>query len=58
LKPEFEDVVVSSALNDFVAGVVAHVVDLVRLEEVVCGHLVAADQQSLFDKNRYLIYFY
>ena len=51
MKPELEDIVVSSALNDLIAGVVAHVVDLVRLEEVVCGHLVAADQQSLHEKK-------
>ena len=47
LQPELEDVVVSSALDDLVAGVVAAVVALVRLEEVVGGHLVAADEEAL-----------
>ena len=37
----------SSALDDLVAGVVAAVVALVRLEEVVGGHLVAADEEAL-----------
>ena len=47
LEPELEDVVVPAALDDLVAGVVLHVVDLVRLEQVVRGHLVAVDQESL-----------
>ena len=47
LEPELEDVVVPAALNDLVAGVVADVVVLVPLEQVVCRHLVAADQEAL-----------
>ena len=47
LEPELEDVVVPAALDDLVAGVVADVVDLVRLEQVVRGHLVAVDQETL-----------
>ncbi len=44
LQPELKDVVVPPALDDLVAGVVAHVVQLVLLEQVVRGHLVAADE--------------
>ena len=47
LQPELEDVVVSPALDDLVASVVTAVVALVRLEEVVGGHLVAADEEAL-----------
>ena len=47
LEPQFEDVVVSAALDDLVAGVVGAVVALVGLEQVVSGHLVAADQEAL-----------
>lgn len=46
-KPQFEDVVVSSALNHLVAGVVAHVIVLVLLEQVVRAHLVCLDEQAL-----------
>lgn len=48
LKPKFENVVVTATLDDLVPGVVAAVVALVRLEEVVGGHLVATDQETLF----------
>jgi len=48
LEPQFEDVVVSAALDDLVAGVVGAVVALVSLEQVVSGHLVAADQEAVF----------
>ena len=47
LEPQFEDVVVSAALDDLVAGVVGAVVALVGLEQVVSRHLVAADQEAL-----------
>ena len=47
LEPQFEDVVVSAALDDLVAGVVGAVVALVSLEQVVSRHLVAADQEAL-----------
>lgn len=40
-EPKLEDVVVSAALDDFVAGVVADVVLLVLLKQVVGAHLVA-----------------
>ena len=41
-EPQFEDVVVSAALDDLVARVVADVVLFVLLEQVVGAHLVAA----------------
>ena len=47
LQPQFEDVIVSSALDDLVSCVIAAVVALVCLEQVVCRHLVTADQQAL-----------
>ena len=47
LEPQFEDVVMSAALDHLVAGVVADVVALVGLEEIVGRHLVTADEQSL-----------
>ena len=53
LEPELEDVVVASALDDLVAGVVADVVVLVALEQVVRAHLVAADQQALLIKQSF-----
>lgn len=46
LEPEFEDVIVSAALDDLVASVVGDIVTLVGLEEIVSRHLVAADQES------------
>ena len=47
LQPELEYVVVSAALNDFIARVVLDVVQLVLHEQVLRAHLVAAEQQSL-----------
>ena len=47
LEPQLEDVVVSAALYDLVPRVVADVVALVRLEEIVGGHLVTTDEKSL-----------
>lgn len=48
LEPELEDVVMSTTLDDLVAGVVRHIVALVRLEKVIRRHLVAADEKSIF----------
>jgi len=48
LQPELEYVVVSAALNDFIARVVLDVVQLVRHEQVLRAHLVAAEQQPLW----------
>uniref|UniRef100_A0A182MLD5 Uncharacterized protein n=1 Tax=Anopheles culicifacies TaxID=139723 RepID=A0A182MLD5_9DIPT len=47
LEPQLEDVVVPSALDHLVAGVVADVVQLVRHEQVLGGHLVAANEKTL-----------
>ena len=47
LQPEFEDVIMTSALYHFITGVVLHVVQFVRHEQILGGHLVAANQQSL-----------
>lgn len=47
LQPELEYVVVSAALNDFIARVVLDVVQFVRHEQVLRAHLVAAEQQPL-----------
>ena len=51
-EPELEDVVVASALDDLVAGVVRHVVVLVRLEQVLRGHRVALVQDALPKKRK------
>jgi hypothetical protein len=44
LQPQLEDVVVSAALNNFVACVVLNIVQFVLHEQIVRAHLVAADQ--------------
>lgn len=44
LQPQLKDVVVASALDHFVAGVVADVVEFVGHEQILGRHLVAADQ--------------
>jgi len=44
LQPKLENVVVTPALNDLIASVVPHVVQLVRHKQVFRGHLVTADQ--------------
>lgn len=41
LKPELEDIIVPSALDHFVTGIVFNVVVFVRLKQVVGTHLVA-----------------
>ena len=46
-EPEFEDVVVSSALDHLVARVEAGVVVFVLLKQVLGAHLVAVHQQTL-----------
>lgn len=43
LQPQLEDVIVAAALDHLVAGVVADVVQLVGHEQILGGHLVAAD---------------
>ena len=48
LQPELEYVVVSAALNVFIARVVLDVVQLVLHEQVLRAHLVAAEQQPLW----------
>jgi len=48
LQPELEDIVVSAALDDFVAGVILNVIEFVLHEQILCAHLVAADQQALW----------
>lgn len=48
LQPELEYVVVSAALNDFIARVVLDVVQFVLHEQVLRAHLVAAEQQPLW----------
>lgn len=51
LQPQLEDVVVAATLDDLVAGVVADVVQLVRHEQILGGHLVTADQKTLQSKE-------
>lgn len=43
-EPEFENIIMPAALDHFVAGVIAHVVLLVLLEQVLSAHLVAAHE--------------
>lgn len=43
-EPEFENIIMPAALDHFVAGVIAHVVLLVLLEQVFSAHLVAAHE--------------
>ena len=50
-QPELEDVVVAAALDHLVARVVAHVVVLVRLEQVLRRHRVAVVEQALQEGN-------
>jgi hypothetical protein len=55
LKPQFENVIVTATLDDFVTSVIADVIVLVLLEQVVCRHLVTADQKPLKQKNSVII---
>jgi hypothetical protein len=57
LQPELEYVVVSAALNNFVASVILHVVQLVLHEQILRAHLVAAEQQPLSWATRTRLYF-
>lgn len=52
LQPQLEDVVVAAALDHLVAGVVPRVVDLVRHEQVLRVHRVAAQQDALETDRR------
>lgn len=51
MQPELEDVIMTSALNHLITGVVFYVVQFVCHEQILCGHLVAANQQSLQYKD-------
>lgn len=42
-KPKLEDVIVTAALDHFVASVIGDVVVFILLEKVVGAHLVAVD---------------
>lgn len=50
LEPQLENVVVAATLDDLVTGVVADVVQLVRHEQILGGHLVTADQKTVLLK--------
>ena len=43
-EPQLEDVVVASALDDFVARVIRHVVVFVLLEQVISTHAITVVQ--------------
>lgn len=47
-KPKLEDVIVSAALDHFVARIEANVVVFVLLEQVVGTHLITIHEQVLF----------
>lgn len=47
LQPQLEDIVVASALDDLVTGVKARVIDLVRHEQILGIHGVAAQEYTL-----------
>lgn len=51
LQPKLENVIVTSTLNDLIASVVPHVVQLVRHKQILRGHLVTADQKALQNGN-------
>jgi hypothetical protein len=51
LQPEFEDVVVPTALDDLVTCVELDVIVLVLLEQVVSAHLIAACKKTLLVFN-------
>jgi hypothetical protein len=44
LQPQLEDVVMSAALDNFIACIILNIVKFVLHEQVVRAHLVAADQ--------------
>ena len=49
--PQLEDVIVSAALDSFVASVIDRVVLFVLLEQVVRSHRVALRQQALTTRS-------
>jgi hypothetical protein len=51
-QPQLEDVVVSTALNHFVARVVSDVVVFVLLEQIIGAHLIAINQKTLRSGER------
>lgn len=51
LQPKFEDVIMTPALNHFIAGIVLHVVQFVCHEQILGWHLIAANQQTLENKE-------
>ena len=50
-QPKLKDVVVTTALDHLIAGIVGDIVVFVLLEKVVGAHLVAVDQETLVVKN-------
>jgi len=52
-EPQFENVVVSATLNDFIASIIAHVIVLVLLEQIVGTHLVRLNQEALYEIKSY-----
>lgn len=55
LEPELENIIVPSTLDHFVASVVTNIVHLISLEQIVGGHLVATDQQSLWKEQQTVV---
>ena len=49
-EPKFEDIVATAALGYPITGVKRHVIMFVLLEEVLCAHLIAAEENSLNQK--------
>jgi len=54
LEPQLEDVVVPSALDHLVSGIVANIILLVGHEQILGRHLIAADEETL--RKRYNTY--
>ena len=55
-EPELEDVVMTSALDDLISGIVGHVVVFILLEQVISPHSIAVVQQTLsstFNQKNY-----
>ena len=50
-EPQFKDVVVATALDHLIAGIIGDVVVFVLLEKVVGTHLIAVDQEPLIGKK-------
>jgi len=47
LEPQLEDVIVPSALDHLVSGIVANIILLVGHEQILGRHLIAADEETL-----------